>query len=134
MKQQQQQQKYCDLFRDGEKGGKLETLRQTAKNLKEQIYIYIRIQTAKVSVFKTGQFNTVGKILRIIKSLELHFIMFSDKHWTFAKGFLKLFSLSLSGSSHSPWPLLFSVNIKKMADNYYKLENSVVVKLRKSGI
>lgn len=59
--------KYCDLFRDGKKGGKLETLRQTAKN---QIYIF---QTAKMSIIKTVQFNTV---IRIIKSLELHFIMF----------------------------------------------------------
>lgn len=33
--------KYCALFRDGEKGGKLETLRQTAKNFKKQINIYI---------------------------------------------------------------------------------------------
>lgn len=39
-------------------------LRQTAKNLKKQIYIYThRVQTAKMSIIKTDQFNTVVWIL-----------------------------------------------------------------------
>lgn len=90
-----------------------------------------------------GQFNTVLRFLVNEDNklpLELHSIMFFWKPKQLrqtlnqCKRLLKaLFSLSLFGSSHSHWPRLFSVNIKKMVDDDYKLENSFVVKMRNSG-
>lgn len=83
------QKKNSDLFRDGKKGGELET--KTAKNLIKpnilthiQIYIHIYIvQTAKMRIIRTGQFNTVGSILvnedNKIPRVTLHYVLLKTK-------------------------------------------------------
>lgn len=80
-----QKKKNSDLFRDGKKGGELET--KTAKNLiKPNILMYIHIyivQAAKMRIIRTGQFNTVGSILvnedNKIPRVTLHYVLLKTK-------------------------------------------------------